>query len=147
MDVITKELSAAFPGTNLNVPIEPEFEDEDDTVTFVDPHSFPLTETHRLLMLRLAPLRRVQRDLERSLGAASLEEVDQGNGNVAPWSTGSKFRPKEFSITSRSGWKSALSRVRGLKGDAASVHEEKQGRSRQVRPVHAFCDISLSFCS
>ncbi|KAI0743434.1 G-alpha-domain-containing protein [Daedaleopsis nitida] len=138
MDIVTKELSATFPGTDLNTPLEAEDdEDEDDHEPTVDPHSFPLTEIHRVLLLRLAPLRHVQRDLERTLGAASMEEVQPGHAHAAPWSNLVKSRPKEFAVTSRSGWKSALNRVRGLKGDAASVHEEKQGWPRQHSRRHS----------
>jgi hypothetical protein len=39
-----------------------------------------LTEKHRLLRLRLAPLRGVQQDLQRRLGAAAVEET------YNPWS-------------------------------------------------------------
>ena len=133
MNVLTKELATAFPGSDLSSPMDAEFdEDEDEREQFADPSSCPLNETHRLLLLRLAPLRHVQHDLEKSLGAASSENLRIGAGGAAPWSNGSKFRPKEFAVTSRSGWKSALNRVRGIKGDGDSVHE-KEGWPRQVR--------------
>ncbi|KAI0745129.1 G-alpha-domain-containing protein [Earliella scabrosa] len=131
MNVLTKELATAFPGSDLSSPMDAEFdEDEDEREQFADPSSCPLNETHRLLLLRLAPLRHVQHDLEKSLGAASSENLRIGAGGAAPWSNGSKFRPKEFAVTSRSGWKSALNRVRGIKGDGDSVHE-KEGWPRQ----------------
>ncbi|KAI0780157.1 G-alpha-domain-containing protein [Fomes fomentarius] len=132
MNTLVKEFSTVFPGTDLSLPIEPEFEeDEDEREARNDPESSPLTEAHRLLLLRLAPLRRVQRDLEKSLGAASMEDVHSNGADAAPWANGgARFRPKEFAVTSRSGWKSALNRVRGIKGDADSVHE-KEGWQRQ----------------
>lgn len=133
MNVLMKEFSTVFPGTDFSSSIEPEFEeDEDEKEARNDPASSPLTESHRLLLLYLAPLRRVQRDLEKSLGAASMEDVHSNGADAAPWANGGpRFRPREFAVTSRSGWKSALNRVRGIKGDGDSVHE-KEGWQRQV---------------
>ncbi|TFK81822.1 G-alpha-domain-containing protein [Polyporus arcularius HHB13444] len=137
MDVLTKEFSVVFPGNDLSSPLEPEYyDDEDEKESIIDLTSVRdgLTESHRQLLLRLQPLRRVQRNLEKTLGAASSEEVHSASGSAAPWASSVKFRPREFAVTSRSGWKSALNRVRG-KGDAASAYNEKVSMDRsQVRP-------------
>ncbi|CCM00842.1 uncharacterized protein FIBRA_02884 [Fibroporia radiculosa] len=85
--------------------------DDDDGDT---PVAFPLTERHKVLQLRLTPLRYVQRDLERSLGSASTE-APEGAGDAAPWLRQEEslgHRPREFFVTSRSGWKAALRRVK-----------------------------------
>ncbi len=136
MDVLTKEFSVVFPGNDLSSPLEPEYDDdEDEKESIIDLTSVRdgLTESHRQLLLRLQPLRRVQRNLEKTLGAASSEEVHSANGSAAPWASSPKSRPREFAVTSRSGWKSALNRVRG-KGDAASAYNEKVSMDRsQVR--------------
>ena len=137
MDVLTKEFAIAFPGSDLTAPLEPEYyDDEDEKESIIDTTASVrdgLTESHRQLLLRLEPLRRVQRNLEKTLGAASTEEVHSGTGSVAPWAT-PKFRSREFAVTSRSGWKSALNRVRGIKSDGSSAYNEKvamgQVRSR-----------------
>ncbi|KAI0768681.1 G-alpha-domain-containing protein [Trametes elegans] len=128
LDVLWRELSARSslgdsntrpytPSTELqlmNGPLDTDLEDEDDDRESGDASDLILTETHRVLMLRLAPLRQVQRDLERSLGAASSEEIRPGPGGAAPWSVGGSVRQREFSVTSRTGWKSALCRVRAV---------------------------------
>ncbi|KAI0717210.1 G-alpha-domain-containing protein [Cerioporus squamosus] len=136
MDVLTKEFSIAFPGSDLRAPIEPDYDDdEDEKESVIDLSSARdvLAESHRQLLLRLEPLRRVQRNLEKVLGAASSEEVPTGNGSAAPWTGSPKVRPREFAVTSRSGWKSALNRVRG-KGDAGSVYNEKVSMDRWQQP-------------
>lgn len=93
-------------------PLDVDMDDEDeDREPTPDPSGCPLNESHRALMLRLGPLRKVQRDLERCLGAASTEEVHSGSGGAAPWNVGG-WRPREFAVTTRSGWKGALGRVR-----------------------------------
>ena len=79
------------------------------------------TERHQLLKLRLAPLRGVQTDLERRLGAAAEEPT---SSTIAPHEAlplppasggaGAQAgrRPQEFYVRSRDGWKSALERFR-----------------------------------
>ncbi|KAH9830772.1 G-protein alpha subunit [Rhodofomes roseus] len=85
--------------------------DDDEPFNWSSPS--PLSDRHRLLQLRLAPLRQVQRDLERSLGAATTEAQEYA-GTAAPWERcdGAGRRPREFSVTSRTGWKTALRRVK-----------------------------------
>ncbi len=88
------------------------------------PPKLTYTERHSHLLSRLSPvLRPLQVDLERRLGSATTDppSISNGNSSVAPWSkfddptggeSGNPRRPKEFFITSRSGWRSALNRVR-----------------------------------
>ncbi|KAI0262728.1 guanine nucleotide binding protein, alpha subunit [Gloeopeniophorella convolvens] len=90
----------------------------------------PLTEKHRLLRLRLAPLRGVQADLERRLGAAAVEEVHLG----------------EVAVRSRDGWRTALERFRpprssssssssGAGADAAGQDARADARARRDAEV------------
>lgn len=92
------------------------------------------TEHHRVLKLRLGPLRRVQKDLERRLGSGAEEPVHSDLSlAAAPFdddgSDGSGYghgggmtidfaqvtlatrRPQEFYVHSRTGWKSALEKL------------------------------------
>lgn len=75
------------------------------------------TDKHRLLKLRLAPLRRVQADLEKRLGPGSHEvyscippaPVEQGEAG--------EVHRQEFGIVSRSGWKPALEKLQLVRKD------------------------------
>ena len=74
--------------------------------SYYDTFPLPLTEKHRLLRLRLSPLRGVQQDIQRRLGAAVVEETNNpGSGGVLP-------RPSEFAVRSRDRWPSALEQFR-----------------------------------
>ncbi|KAH9940535.1 G-alpha-domain-containing protein [Epithele typhae] len=120
MRVLAKEL----PGIDETVPIDEDDEDVDKASFNPPTASGPFTDFHYSLLQRLAPLSRVQRTLEKTLGAASGEEVDTGGSGGA--TAGNAARMKEFAVTSRSGWKSALSRVRGGRG---SIDEPRQVRA------------------
>jgi hypothetical protein len=62
----------------------------------------PLTHKHQLLKLRLGPLRRVEADLKRRLGAGT-EEIVSGAANAG--SLGGRSRSREFGVRA---WKDAL---------------------------------------
>ena len=139
MNVLAKELPAASLDNEPPLtPVEVD-DDEDDEKASIAPTSSLLDESHHLLLRRLAPLRDAQRALERSLGAASSEEVNSGQGSAAPWESG-KFRPREFAVTSRSGWKAALNRVRGIKEDPDNVKGGAAGRPK-VRSIVRSCEL------
>ncbi|KAI5833001.1 G-alpha-domain-containing protein [Schizophyllum commune Tattone D] len=81
--------------------------------------SIPFTDTHRVLRTRLAPLKRVQKDLERRLGDQSKEMYTTDVHTAAPFddmaaagSPAPRGVLQEFSINSTNGWKSALDRFR-----------------------------------
>ncbi|KAJ8497138.1 hypothetical protein ONZ51_g683 [Trametes cubensis] len=121
-------------------PLDVDMDDEDeDREPTPDPSGCPLNESHRALMLRLGPLRKVQRDLERCLGAASTEEVHSGSGSAAPWNVGG-WRPREFAVTTRSGWKGALGRVRA----AGRLSFESSVRRQERRTEGAASDAQTS---
>ncbi|TBU38222.1 G-alpha-domain-containing protein [Dichomitus squalens] len=118
MNILAQEFPASSIPLDNEPPLNPlEEDDDEDDKASVAPTASLLDETHNLLIRRLSPLRDAQRALERSLGAASNEEVNGGHGSAAPWES-AKFRPREFAVTSRSGWKAALNRVRGMRDDA-----------------------------
>ena len=80
------------------------------------------SEKHKILRLRLAPLRGVQTDLERKLGSGAFEDRGQlnnnGRGSIQPSSPESspteeddsqtRRLPKEFYIRSNNSWKDRL---------------------------------------
>jgi len=100
--------------------------------SYYDASPFPLTEKHRLLRLRLAPLRGVQQDLQRRLGAAAVEETNNpGSGGVLP-------RPSEFAVRSRDGWRSALERFRIRPQDA---HEDARAADARVRKAAEVTEV------
>ncbi|VDB91649.1 unnamed protein product [Peniophora sp. CBMAI 1063] len=96
----------------------------------------PFSEYHRLLQLRLGPLRRVQADLERRL---SVHEDDIDTVTISPTpfvaleqaGAANKRRSlnlsasREFFVRSRSGWKGALGWAKGF-----SSGKPKKGRER-----------------
>ena len=132
MNTLVKEFPADEPPlTPIDAMEEVDDDDDADRQSILPPSTTPLTEVHRAQLHRLAPLRRVQRTLERTLGAASSEETHTGTGSVAPWSIGGKARPREFAVTSRSGWKAALSRVRSGRGSIDVGSDD--GSRAQVR--------------
>ncbi|KAI0823705.1 G-alpha-domain-containing protein [Trametes gibbosa] len=111
-------------------------ENEDEQVESEDYSDFPLTSTHRELMLRLEPLRQVQRDLQRCLGAASTEETPSAAAaGAAPWNANSGgWRSREFSVTARSGWKAALGRVRAVGRKSVDSTVGRYERRPEVPP-------------
>jgi hypothetical protein len=100
---------------------------DDDDLEITESHfsrtlsnNFPvqLAEKYDRLNLRLSPLRKLQKDLEACLGAASSEETTVGANGAYDPSLGLTAlaerrtrNTQEFCINSRNGWKSALNRV------------------------------------
>ena len=96
----------------------------------------PFSEYHRLLQLRLGPLRRVQTDFEKRLSVHE-DDIDTVTVSATPFvaleQNGSANRRKslnlsvsrEFFVRSRSGWKGALGWAKGF-----SASKPKRGRDR-----------------
>ncbi|KAJ6554506.1 guanine nucleotide binding protein, alpha subunit [Mycena capillaripes] len=96
-------------------------------------------DKHRLLRLRLAPLRRVQSDLEQKLGAGATELYTTSTTSAAPFDSDAPGelplikRGKEFSVQSTNGWKTALERFRAARRRSGS--SEGSGTLRKVRDM------------
>ncbi|KAJ6539923.1 guanine nucleotide binding protein, alpha subunit [Mycena sp. CBHHK59/15] len=90
-------------------------------------------DKHRLLRLRLAPLRRVQADLEHRLGAAATELYTTTTTSAAPFDAPPPpKREKEFSVHSTNGWKTALERFRAARRRS---DDSSTGVLRKVRDM------------
>lgn len=87
-----------------------------DDDTFVAPLRFNLAEKHKLLRLRLAPLRRIQEDLEAQINAGSsdtnkLHSVPTALQRPTEYPPNAR-RSNEFSVRSNCGWKGTVDRLR-----------------------------------
>ncbi|KAF9461031.1 G-protein alpha subunit [Collybia nuda] len=80
-------------------------EDGSNSMSHESQPTIPLTEKHQLLTLRLGPLRRVETDLKRRLGAGADEESAVGGTEVLDGPEPPIIRPKEFYVR---GWRSAF---------------------------------------
>ena len=84
----------------------------DDPPEDSDPDSvYDFSDKHKLLQLRLQPLTRVQRDLEKYLGSAALEpdQVSTTNNVEFPSPDAESLRRQaEFSVSVNSSWKTLL---------------------------------------
>jgi guanine nucleotide-binding protein alpha-1 subunit len=100
----------------------------------------PFNEKHRLLKLRLGPLRRIQKDLERRLGAATMEIQSTTVTTAAPFSS-SYQKPvlQEFSINSSNGWKTALDRFRSHRPSPAVPKRGWDAELEEITEVIASC--------
>ncbi|KAK7045421.1 hypothetical protein VNI00_007674 [Paramarasmius palmivorus] len=133
MDMLSREMSAA------SVP-PPEYigssDDSSEDVSDGKP-LLKFKEKHRLLKLRLGPLRRIQTDLEHRLGASALEPHSTPGSTAAPFGDGSDLdgrrHPSEFYINSNNGWKSALEKVKGTMRPARA--DINSGSLRKIRSV------------
>ncbi|TDL19263.1 G-alpha-domain-containing protein [Rickenella mellea] len=101
LDILTAELNGS------PTIIDQDDEDDEGAITYHHAHPSSFTEKHRLLKLRLTPLRRVQRDLEQRLGSATEEPCATNTPTVA-----APFEPQEFYIRSTTGWKAALDKFK-----------------------------------
>ena len=103
---------------------------------------YHFTDKHRLLKLRLAPLRRVQTDLEKRLGPAS-QEVYSSAPMVPPGQDGKSDAPvREFGIISRNGWKTALERFRPAQKDSSRsepISRRREEENYEIADVLVSC--------
>ena len=118
---------------------------DDGGITHVDRPHFTFTDRHKMLRMRLAPLRSVQHDLEVQIGAGSTDF------DVSPISTTYSAPPSphpssshsptlnnprkinEFYIHSSSGWKETLSKLRPRLSVNTSldVYKRKSTRTKE----------------
>jgi len=100
----------------------------------------PLNEKHhlRLRLAALAPLRNVQQDLQRRLGAAAVEESsNSGSGAALP-------RSPEIAIRSRDGWRTALERFRIPPRDAQEDARVRKAAEVTEAAVHIQVQLSCA---
>lgn len=85
-------------------------------------------EKHRLLSLRLGPLRGIQADLERRLGFEATELYTTDETTAAPFEASRPERRalQEFSINSSNGWKTALDKLRPMRRQDAGPMTRRQ---------------------
>ena len=116
--------------------------------TDTDPLDF--TEKHRLLKLRLVPIRGVQRELEKKLGSGAFEDravaplpappmssaasVNDSTTDVNVGFHGTKREPGEFYIRSNNSWKD---RFRGRSGSGSRPQDLKE--MEEVAGIIAGC--------
>ncbi|KAF8549832.1 G-alpha-domain-containing protein [Imleria badia] len=109
LDVLLREMSLSDGdrgSPNLEYTSDSDWEPSSLT------HVYRFTDKHRLLKLRLAPLRRVEADLEKRLGPGS-QEVYSSVPTVPTGQDGKAgVRAREFGVISRDGWKSAFEKLR-----------------------------------
>ena len=117
---------------------------DDGGITQVDRLHFTFTDRHKMLRMRLAPLRSVQHDLEVQIGAGSTDfDVSPISTYSAPPSPhfSSSHPPtlnnprkiNEFYIHSSSGWKETLSKLRPRLSVNTSldVYKRKSNRTKE----------------
>jgi guanine nucleotide-binding protein alpha-1 subunit len=134
LNIVTKEMSRqnatsrppspvpAHPLVSSQCSLETETDFSDDETLVARP-LLPFTDRHKVLKLRLAPLREVQTDLERQIGAGASEPPDLSTyyhyTDAAPFLEAEALaarsrnprQPNEFFVRSNCGWKETLSRL------------------------------------
>ncbi|KAH9931630.1 G-alpha-domain-containing protein [Epithele typhae] len=135
LDVLSSELSGpAPPGADSDIS------DDDDDTTGMHPvyGSALLTSKHRLLKLRLAPLRTVQRDLELTIGIQAGDDMsDVTIGTSPPGSPilGPGGKKQEFFVRSATTWKKEHSHSRS----ELSGRRSKEVQMRETADILAGC--------
>ena len=134
LDILDKEMSRqnatnrppspvpAHPLISSESSLETETDFSDDATLVTQP-LLHFTDRHKVLKLRLAPLREVQADLERQIGAGASEPPDLSTyyhfTDAAPFVGAEDLaarsrnprQPNEFFVRSNCGWKETLSRL------------------------------------
>ncbi|KAG6811071.1 hypothetical protein H0H92_009131 [Tricholoma furcatifolium] len=115
--------------------LDSEFVDVVET-TVLEP--VQLLEKHHLLQRRLGPLRRIENELKRRLGAGT-EEVVGGGGGVLGEDTTTK-RVKEFGVR---GWKQVLSAINGNTENGQYAIQDKAEAADDATEVIAECSQDM----
>jgi guanine nucleotide-binding protein alpha-1 subunit len=97
----------------------------------------PFSENHRLLKMRLSPLRRIQKDLERRLGTSvSGPHSASETPSESPYEQSPGRRSlQEFCIHSTNGWKTALDRFRPDRDPRMGAGPTKKGRNTEIDEI------------
>lgn len=128
LDILQRDMNGSG---QLPSPASSDSEDEDETR---DSTGLQFAEVHKLLKLRLAPLRRVQKDLERRLGSGAEEPTD------APPGTITEAAPQEFFVRSSTGWKGTLEKLRTRNSrDETHSREWREKEAEETNAIIAGC--------
>jgi hypothetical protein len=155
LEVLTNELQDTQLETRDEPTLTPRTSRQKLTQNSSDSSSIHsgLTAEHKLLSLRLRPLRQIQKDLEVMLGLSTFEPKDWCRPQVPDLIDDAKPPPSpdmldipfsEPSALSTSGWKSILSRVHSSNGDDQSA-PQSAGRRMLARWGKAVSEV-LSEC-
>jgi len=127
---------------------ETDFSD-DETLIVRPPLAF--TGRHKLLKLRLAPLRGVQKDLEGQIGAGASEPQDlstwYNSTDPAPFVEAERLaarpsnsrQPNEFFVRSNCGWKETLSKLRPRHSSSQDHPKQAKRKHEEVIRILAGC--------
>lgn len=160
MDLVSEEMSRSpnypYPAplpSSLPTAIShfPDSDSSDEDLD-LDLPPLPFTEKHKRLKLRLGPLREVQNDLELRLGAAATEPEDSAasdafstSGSCASshvYQTNKPRSSREFFVTSSSGWKSTLNKVRPrISSSSPDLENNKTRLRRRARHADDVADV------
>ncbi|TFK99903.1 guanine nucleotide binding protein, alpha subunit [Pterulicium gracile] len=134
VDAVSNEISAQAAQT---YPDSPTSDDESEGATPAllnvtnSKRKLKFSEKHRVLRLRLGPLRTVESDLQRKLGTEATELYSTDVDTAAPFEDDHPpirtKKSKEFAVNSSNGWKTALGRFRSL------VHQVDSPEQRTSR--------------
>lgn len=104
-------------------------------------HVYRFSDKHRLLKLRLAPLRRVLADLEKRIGPGSHEVYTTNPTPQARQDPKLESRSREFGIISRDGWRSAFEKLRLTRGDDGSgpVSKRREEENYETADILVGC--------
>ncbi|KAL5495940.1 hypothetical protein ACEPAI_1404 [Sanghuangporus weigelae] len=131
LDILQREMTGSG---YISSPTSSDSEDEDEQH---DSTHLQFTEMHKLLKLRLAPLRRVQKDLECRLGSGAEEPTD------APPGTITEAAPQEFYVRSSTGWKSTLEKLKSRNStgsrDDSHTREWREREAEETNAIIAGC--------
>ncbi|KAF8841889.1 G-alpha-domain-containing protein [Paxillus ammoniavirescens] len=147
LDVLLREMSPSDRARRPGTSTRPTDNLSDSDLESSSPAPvYRFTDKHRLLKLRLAPLRRVQADLERKLGPGS-QEINSTSGATAPpfdsTARSSQGSPGEFGISSTNGWRSALKKLRpspkSIDRPESSLARRKEEENGEVTEILVGC--------
>ncbi|EKM52393.1 uncharacterized protein PHACADRAFT_148998 [Phanerochaete carnosa HHB-10118-sp] len=125
LDLLTQEMSKVTSEESSSDSDEPSRPSRQATSS----PPLRLTEKHRLLKLRLAPLRSVREDLQARLGASDWP---------APRASGEKSKMQDFFVRSNATWKSSL-RSNSAKWPSDHNRRKGQDESNETGEVLASC--------
>ncbi|KAK0477133.1 guanine nucleotide binding protein, alpha subunit [Armillaria novae-zelandiae] len=129
LDILTQEMSRSATTLADN--------SSDDSSADESPNvPLKFKETHRLLKLRLGPLRRIQTDLERRLGNAALEVKTTDVMTAAPFG---KPAVNEFSINATNGWKTAFDKLKAIRRPEMGALQQTKDEEDEIADVVAGC--------